>query len=702
MNDPDTQPAAPSIALPVMQPNTTRPRSKMGKRRAAVLIAIHIAIAAHILHWKIAGSTISPVEPSEAMQTLELGRVNAGFIFLLAALLCTLIFGRFFCGWGCHIVALQDFCGWTMKKMGVRPKPFRTRLLIYAPLVLAFYMFFWPTLRRLVTTQTTIIQDGFTNHTTTTDFWETFASVAVAAPFLVVCGFLCVYFLGSKGFCTYGCPYGGLFGPIDKVAFGRIVVDKSKCKGTGHCTAACTSNVRVSEEVREYGRVTDPGCMKCLDCVSVCPNGALSWQLSPPPLFSKHSKSKRIKPKYDTSIPEEITLAILSVAIFFATRGAYAVVPMLMAVGISASLTFMAWKAWRTLREPNARIAFIQLKIKDQLKPAGAAFLAVTAALLALTAHTGFINYHRWRGGELFQSTEISLAQALSQQPPPIDGPTHARVEQALDHLMTAGAISDGGLALAWHPESRLQAAHLSLALGNPAQSAMLLSPLIESHHASDRLCADYARVLILAGDRPKAQQFLQETLANNAGFWESRQEFLSQFADAITLTEILESTEEAAKTIAKTAPGSDSQVQTLLILARLHETARNSPAAIAAYQAASEAMPGHPGAHENLAAALLRLNGDTAGAIIHLEICTTLDPTNTRAWSYLSQLHHQMGDTDAMLKACDGAINSVTTNAEREQTTRNVAMMLIQLGYEQQGNAYVDRADALRSGLDK
>jgi hypothetical protein len=32
-----------------------------------------------------------------------------------------------------------------MKKAGVRPKPFRSRLLAYTPIVVAFYMFVWPT-----------------------------------------------------------------------------------------------------------------------------------------------------------------------------------------------------------------------------------------------------------------------------------------------------------------------------------------------------------------------------------------------------------------------------------------------------------------------------------------------------------------------------------------------------------------------------
>ena len=48
---------------------------------------------------------------------LQRGMVNAGFIFFTLAILATLIFGRFVCGWGCHILALQDFCGWLLKKM---------------------------------------------------------------------------------------------------------------------------------------------------------------------------------------------------------------------------------------------------------------------------------------------------------------------------------------------------------------------------------------------------------------------------------------------------------------------------------------------------------------------------------------------------------------------------------------------------------
>ena len=131
-------------------------KSKMGKWRAMVLILIYAVFVVHLLQWLYSGmsdgirETVSPVEPSESMFTLEGGRVNAGFVMFIVALASTAIFGRFFCGWACHVVALQDWCGWMMKKIGVHPKPFRSRLLLWAPLCFALYMFVWPTLRREV------------------------------------------------------------------------------------------------------------------------------------------------------------------------------------------------------------------------------------------------------------------------------------------------------------------------------------------------------------------------------------------------------------------------------------------------------------------------------------------------------------------------------------------------------------------------
>jgi polyferredoxin len=192
------------------------PHSRMGWRRAAVLVAIQLLMIVHVVHWLWTGRTLSPVEPSEAMETAKYGVVNAGTVIFILALASTALLGRWFCGWGCHIVMLQDFCGYLMKKAGIRPRLFRSRLLLWLPLSLAVYMFLWPIVYRLAVapyTRPDLSWPGFTTEFIVSDYWATFPGVLMAVPFLLVCGFLTVYLLGAKGYCTYGCPYGGFFAP---------------------------------------------------------------------------------------------------------------------------------------------------------------------------------------------------------------------------------------------------------------------------------------------------------------------------------------------------------------------------------------------------------------------------------------------------------------------------------------------------------
>src|ERR1041384_7982372 len=255
-----------SIELPVLAGSPGQKEeikhSRASRWRAGALITLNLLMIAHIIQWRFMGTTVSPIEPSETMYTLQRGAVNAGFIFFILAILATLIFGRFVCGWGCHIVSLQDFCSWILEKMGLKPRPFRSRLLIFVPLIVAFYMFVWPTAYRFFVLyfagpSNEPVIPAFTNHLITTEFWATFPPVAVAIPFLFICGFMTVYFLGSKGFCTYACPYGGVFVLADRVAPGKIRVTDA-CNQCGHCTATCTSNVLVHAEVKQYGMVVDP------------------------------------------------------------------------------------------------------------------------------------------------------------------------------------------------------------------------------------------------------------------------------------------------------------------------------------------------------------------------------------------------------------------------------------------------------------
>ncbi len=443
-----------SIVKGSFVPNTIR-KSKTSRWRAAALIALNLLMIGHFIQWYFAGKTISPIEPSETMQTLQHGFVNAGFIFFTLAILATLIFGRFVCGWGCHILALQDLCGWLLKKMGMTPKPFRSRLLVYVPLIGALYMFVWPTAYRFFAgTEAGPLIPKFTNHLVTTNYWETFATVSVAIPFLFVCGFMTVNFLGQKGFCTYACPYGGFFGLADKFSPGKIRVTDA-CNQCGHCTATCTSNVLVHAEVKQFKMVVDPGCMKCMDCVSVCPNDALYFGFGKPSLLAP--KSSSFKRSYSLTWPEEIVGAVVFFGSFLSVRGVYSLVPFLMALGCASVTTFLTLKTWRLIRDREVSFYRFCLKSSRGIQKAGWGFSAFAVVWIGLNVHSGWIRYNEHEGDRAFRQLKIPDELALAQLNPsrwlaPSD---RENIQQGTRYLETAlnfGLFknSEGLSKLAW------------------------------------------------------------------------------------------------------------------------------------------------------------------------------------------------------------------------------------------------------------
>ncbi len=368
-------------------------KSKATRWRAAVLILVHVLAAIHIAHWLSTGRTVSPLEPSEAMDFAKYSVVNTGLVFFALTILSTLLLGRWFCGWACHVVALQDLSRALLIKIGIRPRPLRSRWMALLPILAAFYMFFWPLVYRvyiqdpLAVREVAMAKEGF---------WDTFPTWGPAILTFFVAGFVAVYFLGAKGFCTYACPYGAVFGVMDRVAPGRIRVTDA-CKECGHCTLTCTSNVDVSREVHDYGMVVDPGCMKCMDCVSVCPENALYFGLGKPAILAKPRQEKRPARK-PLPLVEEATGTVAALFGYFAVRGFYQEQGFLLSVGVAACFAYLVILAVRLVRRKDVKLPGLVLKEGGKAKPMGVVLALGTLGVAACAVPYGIVpEVSTWR-----------------------------------------------------------------------------------------------------------------------------------------------------------------------------------------------------------------------------------------------------------------------------------------------------------------
>ncbi|MAE46268.1 MAG: hypothetical protein CMJ86_05170, partial [Planctomycetes bacterium] len=351
------------------------------RRRAILLLVVWLLMAAHVVHWKLAGRTLAPLELNEVMHTLELGVVTAGFLFMLLVLGSVLVFGRFFCSWGCHILALEDGSAWLLNRAGIKARPVRSRVLAWVPFGALLYMFVWPQVKRVLEGREApklhVLADGEGWASfVTSDFARNLPGPGMALVTFVVVGLVMVYFLGSRSFCRYGCPYGALFALADRMAPGRIVASKS-CTACGLCTAACQSGIAVHEELQRFGTVVNSACLRDLDCVSACPDGAVRFGWAAPPVvrfWNRNYWAQRPRVRFHLSPWEEVVALLLFFLGLGISRGLYGLVPFLLSLGIGAMTAWVGVLSLRLVQRPAVKLGNVQLKLNGKLTKGGRRF----------------------------------------------------------------------------------------------------------------------------------------------------------------------------------------------------------------------------------------------------------------------------------------------------------------------------------------
>lgn len=72
-----------------------------------------------------------------------------------------------------------------------------------------------------------------------------------------------------RPFCRFICPLGALLGIFNPISFYGLEVDKTKCVNCRVCEKTCKFNIPT------YKKPNSPDCIRCGDCVHVCPFGAI-------------------------------------------------------------------------------------------------------------------------------------------------------------------------------------------------------------------------------------------------------------------------------------------------------------------------------------------------------------------------------------------------------------------------------------------
>lgn len=556
------------------------------------------------------------------------GVVNPGFVLFALMLLSTALLGRWFCGWGCHVLLLQDACSKWLERRGIKPKPFRSKSLGFVPFFLGFLMFLWPAVHRWGWTPLSqFMHDrfawfpatgpvepwpGVSYELSTSEFWSTFPSFWIAVPFFLICTAGAVWFLGSKGYCTYACPYGGLMAPLDRLAPRRIVVDPELCERCGVCTSVCTSHVRVHEEVHDFGSVVDQGCMKCGDCIEACPQEALQFGWATPPAFRADASPANSK-LFKFSWRMEVAILLVWLAAFFGFHGLYNLFPLLMAAGMAALVAWFAWAALTSISRANFTVHRRTLRFHARTTTWGWSVRLLAFAFILLSVHSVWVRAELGRVQRLAAGVDLDKRLVFSSTPLVATGTQAEQCRDAIRRHQRLRPIGRGGLALAESPPGWLSRAWCHTALGEWSEAI----PFVEQHLSYFGFRDD------VAGDLGLLQQLASP---NDANRW-----YLDQLSKHPQSVRLLEDYTRWLDL--------QGEAQSMIVFCREHR---------------DRVVPGGPidlFLMRRLSLATAQA-GQLEESVVWFERTLDIDPNNPAAWLRLAEVQLQLGALDSVINS--------------------------------------------------
>lgn len=214
------------------------------------------------------------------------------FLWTLAAIILTIIFGRFFCGWVCPFGALHQFTGYIAN----RRKTTASKILLnryrkaqsikYFILILFLAMAAFPSIAAALQTglldPIPLVTRSF-NLLLLPLVDRAFGLASATARFYEGAWFILIIFLAAillnliipRFYCRFICPLGALFGLMGRFAIWRIGKTQSECINCKLCEQSCEGGCEPAGSIR----ISE--CVLCFNCLDDCKHRLIGYQTRP-------------------------------------------------------------------------------------------------------------------------------------------------------------------------------------------------------------------------------------------------------------------------------------------------------------------------------------------------------------------------------------------------------------------------------------
>ncbi len=184
-----------------------------------------------------------------------------GMFWFLGLLPITYLFGKVWCGWICHLGALQEFIFLPGKvKILQSAKAQKVMRIIRMVLLLALIV-------QLLVTRTNLFKTidpfkvAFNLHSANLTGWILLGIVLLASVFIY------------RPFCKTVCPIGLILGWISKIPGASVLAPQNSCTGCTVCESSCKIKAITHDE--KISRLDNQECIACGDCVGNCRKGSM-------------------------------------------------------------------------------------------------------------------------------------------------------------------------------------------------------------------------------------------------------------------------------------------------------------------------------------------------------------------------------------------------------------------------------------------